>query len=78
MSSFGSRVRALRRQARLTQEQLAHETNLSTRSIRNIECGLVNRPHRESVRLLAGVLGLTGDDLVEFERMSHGDFWSGP
>jgi transcriptional regulator with XRE-family HTH domain len=59
---LGAVLRARRIQAGLTQEQLAERSGLSVRAIGDMERGKVARPHRESVRLLAEALGLSGDD----------------
>jgi len=50
-------LRAWRRRALLTQEQLAQRTGLSVRTISRLEAGRL-RPRSGSVRLLAGALGL--------------------
>jgi tetratricopeptide (TPR) repeat protein len=41
---------------------LAHRTQLSVRTIANIEAARVNRPHSHSLTKLADALGLTGDE----------------
>jgi tetratricopeptide (TPR) repeat protein/transcriptional regulator with XRE-family HTH domain len=76
---FGGLVRVYRHRARLTQEQLAERARLSPRTVRALERGGV-RPRRESVRLLADALGLTGGPREEFEAAAwDGDWaeWSG-
>jgi transcriptional regulator with XRE-family HTH domain len=56
--TFGDLLREHRVAAGLTQEQLAERSGLGIRTIRDLERGRVARPHRESIRLLAGALGL--------------------
>ncbi|MYV71343.1 helix-turn-helix domain-containing protein, partial [Streptomyces sp. SID2131] len=41
---FGARLRALRRRAGLSQETAAARAGISTRALRDIECGRVRRP----------------------------------
>lgn len=64
--SFADMVQRWRHMANLTQEGLAERSGLSPRSIQNLERGRVSRPRRESVRLLADALGLSGADRVAF------------
>jgi predicted ATPase len=49
-------LRHLRIQRGLTQEELSYSSGVSVRTIRNIECGLIERPRRKSVDLLLSVL----------------------
>lgn len=69
--TFASMVQRWRHTANLTQEGLAERSGLSPRSIQNLERGRVSRPRRESVRLLADALGLTGPDRAAFEHASR-------
>ncbi|GAA2018240.1 hypothetical protein GCM10009839_12980 [Catenulispora yoronensis] len=48
--------RHLRIQRGLTQEELSYRSGVSVRTIRNVECGLIERPRRKSVDLLLDVL----------------------
>jgi transcriptional regulator with XRE-family HTH domain/DNA-binding CsgD family transcriptional regulator len=61
---FGERLRELRRAAGLTQEELAEATGLTARSIRDLEQGRRERPHRRTVELLASALGSAGADVA--------------
>ncbi|MGV9349090.1 helix-turn-helix domain-containing protein [Streptomyces spiralis] len=49
-------LRHLRIQQGLTQEELSYQSGVSVRTIRNVECGLIERPRRKSVDLLLAVL----------------------
>ncbi|MEU7138536.1 NB-ARC domain-containing protein [Nocardia sp. NPDC046473] len=70
-SPFGQLLRLLRTSALLSQEQLAQQSHLSVRTIRDLERGRVLFPHGESVRLLAEALGLEGETRMTFERQSR-------
>ncbi|MGB3444902.1 MAG: helix-turn-helix domain-containing protein [Actinophytocola sp.] len=69
--TFAVMVQRRRYLANLTQEGLAERSGLSPRSIQNLERGRVSRPRRESVRLLADALGLTGPDRAAFEHAAR-------
>ena len=58
-AGFGSVLRGLRREARLTQEELAEAAGLSVRAVAYLERGAVSTPQKETVRLLADALGLS-------------------
>src|SRR5215472_8619767 len=59
---FGELVRSQRIATGLTQEELAEQSGLSTRTISDIERGRIGRPHRRSVELLCKALGITDSD----------------
>lgn len=63
---FAAALRRHRLVAGLTQEELAERSGLSTRGISDLERGVKQRPHPETVRLLAAALDLTSDGLTEF------------
>lgn len=69
--TFADMVQQWRHAANLTQEGLAERSGLSPRSIQNLERGRVSRPRRESVRLLADALGLSGPARAAFEYASR-------
>src|SRR5262249_13947663 len=52
--------------AGLTQEALAERSGLGVRSIQGLERGETH-PRRETLRRMAGALGLTGEQLAAFE-----------
>lgn len=60
------RLRARRLRAGLSQEDLANRTQLSVRTIANIEAARIRRPHSYSLRRLADALDLTGAERESF------------
>ncbi|MDQ1294237.1 MAG: hypothetical protein QG608_2120 [Actinomycetota bacterium] len=72
---FAAVLHSHRMQARLTQEDLAHLAQVSPRSVRNIERGLVHKPRAETVRLLAQALRLEGADLEAFVASAREHYW---
>jgi transcriptional regulator with XRE-family HTH domain len=70
--TFGDLLRRFRGSADLTQEELAERTGLTPQAISLLERGERRRPHRYTVEKLAGVLGLTGQDLARFEAAARG------
>src|SRR5262245_23539996 len=60
--SFGALLRARRRRALLSQEQLAARAGLSERTVRDLETGRVRSPRPDTARLLADALQLTGPE----------------
>jgi len=70
--TFAALLRKLRTGARLTQEELAEATGLSPRSVSDLERGIATTPHKDTIRLLADVLGLTGQARAEFEAVARG------
>ncbi|MGH3502713.1 MAG: helix-turn-helix domain-containing protein [Nocardioidaceae bacterium] len=69
-------LRDLRVAAGYTQEELAERSDLSVRSIRDLERGVVKRPRQESLRLIAGALDLVDDAADKLEiafRGKHAD-----
>ncbi|MQA80630.1 MAG: tetratricopeptide repeat protein [Streptosporangiales bacterium] len=70
--TFGSLLARTRRQAGLTQEELAARAGTSVRAVRNIERGAVRRPHLHTVRVLAKALALRDDDTAYFVARARG------
>ncbi|MGH2520025.1 MAG: helix-turn-helix domain-containing protein, partial [Chloroflexota bacterium] len=64
--AFGQALRLQRREAGLTQEQLAERAGLSARGISDLERGL-KRPRRDTLALLAGALSWTADERRRWE-----------
>ena len=69
---FGPLLRQLRDDAGLTQEELAEAASLSARSISDLERGINVTARRQTARLLADALGLTGPRRAHFEATAHG------
>jgi tetratricopeptide (TPR) repeat protein/transcriptional regulator with XRE-family HTH domain len=65
--TFAGLLRQLRAGAGLTQEELAEAAGVSVRSVRDLERGRVATPQKETVRLLADALRLTGPSRAGFE-----------
>jgi tetratricopeptide (TPR) repeat protein/transcriptional regulator with XRE-family HTH domain len=70
--TFADLLRTLRAKARLTQEELAEASGVRPRSISDLERGVAVTPQRDTVRLLADALGLTGPARAEFEAVARG------
>ena len=70
--TFASLLRKLRRDARLTQEELAEAAALSVRAVSYLEGGMVTSPQKDTVRLLADALGLIGPVRAGFEAAARG------
>jgi tetratricopeptide (TPR) repeat protein/transcriptional regulator with XRE-family HTH domain len=58
-AEFGARLRACRRSAGLSQEELAERSGLSLRAISNLERGRTRWPYPDTVHRLADALGLS-------------------
>jgi tetratricopeptide (TPR) repeat protein/transcriptional regulator with XRE-family HTH domain len=69
---FGDLLRRLRARAGLTQEELAEAARLSHRSISDLERGVNRTARRETARLLAEALHLTGAERSAFEAAARG------
>lgn len=65
-ASFGDLLRGYRSAAGLTQEELAHQSGLSSRAIADLERGRTTQPYRRTVFSLADVLMLSGPAREEF------------
>jgi transcriptional regulator with XRE-family HTH domain len=71
-ATFADMLRKLRQQARLTQEGLAEAAGVSLGSVSDLERGVATVPHKETVRLLADALQLTGPPRAAFEAVARG------
>jgi len=69
---FAGLLRKLRREARLTQEELAEAAGVSLRAVSYLERGVVTSPQKDTVRLLADALGLIGPARAGFEAAARG------
>jgi len=64
--SFGARLRAWRRSAGLSQEELAERSGLSVRAISDLERGRTRWPYRDSLQRLADAMELRDADRARF------------
>jgi predicted ATPase/DNA-binding XRE family transcriptional regulator len=64
--SFGALLRAYRRECELRQEELAERAGISVYTISNLERGVAQSPHKDTVELLARALGLSAADEAAF------------
>ncbi len=69
---FASLLRELRTGAGLTQQELADAAGVSLRRVNGLERGAGGVPQRETVRVLADALSLTGAERVRFETAARG------
>jgi transcriptional regulator with XRE-family HTH domain/tetratricopeptide (TPR) repeat protein len=69
---FAGLLRQERTGARMTQQDLAEAAGLSERAVSDIERGLVRKPRKETVSLLADALGLEGAGRGAFESAARG------
>ncbi len=67
--SFGDELRQKRRDSGLTQDQLSELSGVSIRTITDLERGIVNRPRRDTVNLLAEGLELTSDEREHWQEL---------
>jgi predicted ATPase/DNA-binding XRE family transcriptional regulator len=77
-SLFGERLRALRREAGFTQEELAERSGMTTAGISAIERGIRTRTYRRTVTALADALGLDAEDRSAFIALSRQVSRGGP
>ena len=70
--TFAALLRQIRADAGLTQEELAHAATLSPRSISDLERGINRTTRKQTARLLAEALALTGPERELFEAAASG------
>ncbi|HUD35331.1 MAG TPA: tetratricopeptide repeat protein [Streptosporangiaceae bacterium] len=70
--TFASLLRQHRLRADLTQEELAYAASVSVRSISDLERGVNLTARKETTRLVADALGLTGAERAHFESVARG------
>jgi predicted ATPase/DNA-binding XRE family transcriptional regulator len=63
---FASLLKQYRHERGLTQEELAEQAGLSARLISDLERGVIQRPRRDTIRMLADGLALSGSDRDDF------------
>src|SRR5690349_6478859 len=66
VSEFGTRLRACRQSAGISQQELAERSGLSVRAISDLERGRTRFPYQDSLGRLADALGLSGPARTEF------------
>ncbi len=71
-ASFGPLLKHLRTTAELTQEELAERAGVSARLISDLERGIVQRPRRDTIRMLADGLRLPDPDRETFTNAARG------
>ena len=69
-AKFGRRLRQLRRQKDLTQEQLAEALGVSTEFVSNMERG-INAPSFETLEKIANALDVTVSVLFSFSEIEN-------
>jgi predicted ATPase/DNA-binding XRE family transcriptional regulator len=72
-ATFGPLLRRLRIGAALTQEELAERAGVSARLVSDLERGIILRPRRDTVQMLADGLGLADAERDEFAAVARGD-----
>lgn len=70
--AFGALLRGVRVAAGLTQEELAEAARVSVRSVSDLERGINRTARKDTARLLADALGLTGAERELFEATALG------
>lgn len=70
-TSFGALLRRYRREAGLTQEELAERSGISARAVSDLERVDGRTPRRDTLALLAAALGLTPEQRVRFAAVSR-------
>ncbi len=60
--SFAPLLRAARQRAGMTQQQLAERAGISVRAVSDLERGINRAPRARTLSLMAGALGLPGDE----------------
>jgi predicted ATPase/DNA-binding XRE family transcriptional regulator len=69
---FGAMLRRLRQDGGLTQEELAERAGLSVRGLSDLERGVNRTARRETARLFADALGLSGEARTQFLEAARG------
>ena len=70
-SAIGQLVKQLRTGQTLTQEELAERAGVSARLISDLERGVIQRPRRDTVAMLADGLQLSDSERAEFEALAR-------
>jgi len=70
--TFATLLKQLRTEARLTQEELAYSAGLSPRSISDLERGISRTARKDTARLIADALAITGPVRERFTAVARG------
>jgi predicted ATPase/DNA-binding XRE family transcriptional regulator len=71
--ALGPTLKRLRRQAGMTQEELAERAGVSARTVSDVERGLRTLVHQDTARRLVSALGLSEEQRHGFEVVARGD-----
>jgi transcriptional regulator with XRE-family HTH domain len=71
-ATFAALLKQLRTEARLTQEELAYSAGLSPRSISDLERGISRTARKDTARLIADALAITGSVRERFTAAARG------
>jgi transcriptional regulator with XRE-family HTH domain len=74
---FAELLKRVRSEAGLTQEELAEAATIGVRTVSDLERGVSVTARKETARLLADALGLTGATRATFEAAARGRTWLG-
>lgn len=69
---LGKRIKELRKQRKLTQEQVAEYVGIETNSLSNIETGRFY-PTSENLEKILTILDVTPKDLFEYEHLQNSE-----
>jgi predicted ATPase/transcriptional regulator with XRE-family HTH domain len=78
LPSIGPLLKRLRTEADLTQEALAERSGVSARLVSDLERGIIRRPRRDTVQMLADGLRLVGPDRDAFVTVARNNSVPGP
>jgi predicted ATPase/DNA-binding XRE family transcriptional regulator len=70
-TALGPLLRRYRRDARLTQEELAERAGISARTVSDVERGLRYGIYRDTAARIAAAVGMSPDDRAAFEAAAH-------
>ncbi|MCQ0986844.1 helix-turn-helix domain-containing protein [Jiella marina] len=71
MTPFGEKIRALRRERGITQQQMARALNISSAYLSALEHGRRSRPTWDLLQRIIGYLNVIWDDAEELERLAE-------
>ena len=64
----GERIKEIRKNKKITQRDLSKKTGISTSYIQQLEYGIKENPSLEKLKLIANILGVNVQDLVEEDK----------